>query len=199
MVGGGSAAEEPVAAMSVAAPDELRLLRRIGKGDLRAFEQLYRAYYPRLARFLANLVRRPELVEELVNDTLLAVWSRPDGYAGSSRLSTWMFAIAYRKAMRARRRWDEPVEDKYAELREAPDAGPEQELGRRQARQALLQAMARLSPDHRAVVDLSYFQELGYREIAEIMGCPVDTVKTRMFHARRSLKTALAGSLVDWL
>jgi RNA polymerase sigma-70 factor (ECF subfamily) len=63
----------------------------------------------------------------------------------------------------------------------------------------LLAAMAELSADHRAVVDLTYFHEMGYREIAEIMGCPVDTVKTRMFHARRRLKDLLSGSLTEWL
>ena len=69
----------------------------------------------------------------------------------------------------------------------------------RQAREVLLRAMAELSPDHRAVIDLTYFHQLGYREIAELMGCPPDTVKTRMFHARRRLKTKLSGELADWL
>ena len=59
--------------------------------------------------------------------------------------------------------------------------------------------MEGLSPEQRAVVDLTYFHGLGYREIAEILNCPVDTVKTRMFHARRRLKQALPGTLADWL
>ena len=59
--------------------------------------------------------------------------------------------------------------------------------------------MQSLSPDHRAVVDLTYFHDLGYREIAEIMDCPVDTVKTRMFYARRHLKKCLEGELPDWI
>ena len=65
--------------------------------------------------------------------------------------------------------------------------------------QALLGAIGQLSPNHRAVVDLTYFHGAGYREIAEIMDCPVDTVKTRMFHARRHLKRMLAGEFADWL
>ena len=59
--------------------------------------------------------------------------------------------------------------------------------------------MDSLSADHRAVVDLTYFHGMGYREIAEIMHCPVDTVKTRMFHARRRLKEAMPASMTDWL
>ena len=181
------------------AHDELRLLQRISGGDRRAFEDLYRLYPPRLTRFLANLVRKPELVEEVVNDTLMAVWTRPDGFNGTSKLSTWIFAIAYRKALKARRRHDEPMEDKDAETRESADFDPEQQVGHRQVHEALRSAMSELSEDHRTVVDLTYFHEIGYREIAEIMACPVDTVKTRMFHARRCLKRALAGNLADWL
>jgi RNA polymerase sigma-70 factor (ECF subfamily) len=59
--------------------------------------------------------------------------------------------------------------------------------------------MNELSADHRMVLDLTYYHEMGYREIAEIMDCPVDTVKTRMFHARRHLKKRLAGALEDWV
>jgi RNA polymerase sigma-70 factor (ECF subfamily) len=114
-------------------------------------------------------------------------------------VSTWIFAIAYRKALKASRRFDEPIEDPDADLRMSGEDGPEQHLGRRQVREALVDAMRQLSPDHRTVVDLTYFHEFGYREIAEIMDCPVDTVKTRMFHARRCLKSVLAGKLSDWV
>jgi RNA polymerase sigma factor (sigma-70 family) len=179
--------------------DEARLIRRVAGGDRRAFETLYRLYHPRLARFLLNILRKPELVEEVINDTLVAVWRRPDSYNGSSKLSTWIFAIAFRKALKARSRLDEPVEDKDPDSRPSDEAGPEQQLGLRQAQQVLLEALKELSPDHRTVVDLTYFHEFGYREIAEIMDCPVDTVKTRMFHARRNLRNMLAGGLADWL
>jgi RNA polymerase sigma factor (sigma-70 family) len=179
--------------------DEMHLMRLVARGDRRAFESLYRMYHLRLARFLFNLVRKPEVIEEVVNDTLLAVWRRPENFSGKSKLSTWIFAIAYRKALRARSRLDEPLEESDTETRASEEAGPEEQLGRGQTHEALLGAMGSLSADHRAVVHLTYFQELGYKEIAEIMDCPVDTVKTRMFYARRSLKNALSGSLVDWL
>ena len=179
--------------------DEARLIGRIADGDLRAFEELYRIYHPRLTRFLVNMTRRDQLVEEVFNDTMLIVWNRAGGYNGSSKVSTWIFAIAYRKALNALRRLDEPVEDKHADTRESPEAGPEQQVGSRQAQELLLNALGGLSANHRAVVDLTYFHEIGYAEIADIMDCPVDTVKTRMFHARRHLKSKLAGSLADWL
>jgi RNA polymerase sigma-70 factor (ECF subfamily) len=179
--------------------DEALLIRRVVRGERRAFEELYRLYHPRLTRFLSNMLRKPELVEEVLNDTLMAVWRKPDSYNGESKLSTWIFAIAYRKALRARYRLDEPMEDNRADFRASEEASPEQRLGQRQVQEILLNAMDGLSTDHRTVVDLTYFHAMPHREIAEIMACPVDTVKTRAFHARRHLKNALAGSLADWL
>ena len=190
---------EPGSASKWSESDDARLIARIVAQDLRAFETLYRAYYPRLTRFLLNILRRAHLAEEVLNDTLMVVWRQPERYNGKSKVSTWIFAIAYRKALKALRRQDEPVEDRDAELRASPEAGPEQQLGRRQVQEVLLEAISELSSDHRAVVYLTYFHEAGYREIAELMDCPVDTVKTRMFHARRRLRNKLPGKLADWL
>jgi RNA polymerase sigma-70 factor (ECF subfamily) len=178
---------------------EAALFARVARKDRRAFEDLYRAYHPRLTRFLFNMTRRPPLVEEVLNDTMLTVWDRPERFNGTSRLSTWIFAIAYRKALSALRRQDVPIEDVGAEKRPADDAGPERRLGDQQVGAVLRRALDELSADHRAVIELTYYHDMGYREIAEIMGCPVDTVKTRMFHARRHLKRMLAGRLADWL
>jgi RNA polymerase sigma factor (sigma-70 family) len=178
---------------------DVQLIGRIVRRDPRAFEELYRAYHPRLSRFVFNILRRAHVAEEVLNDTLMVVWRQPERYNGRSKVSTWIFAIAYRQAMKALRRCDDPVEDRQAETRPSAEAGPEQQLGRRQAQDVLLRAIGELSPDHRAVIDLTYFHEIGYREIAELMECPPDTVKTRMFHARRHLKNKLCGELADWL
>ena len=167
--------------------------------DIHAFEDLYRIYSPRLTRFLSKLVGRPPIVEEVMNDTLMVVWDRAHSFNGASKLSTWIFGIAYRKAMKALRKQDEPVEDPWAEQRVSLDPTPEDALGRQRAQVLLQRAINELSDDHRTVIELTYFHEMGYREIAEIMACPVDTVKTRMFHARRHLKRRLSGELPDWI
>ena len=190
---------EPEPASPHLASSDALLIERISRKDLRAFEQLYRAYHPRLTRFLLNIVRRTHLAEEVLNDTMMVVWRQSDRYNGRSKVSTWIFAIAYRQALKALRRRDDPVEDREAGARPSGEAGPEQELSRRQVKQTLVGAINELSTAHRAVVDLTYFHEIGYREIAELMECPVDTVKTRMFHARRHLKSKLPGELADWL
>jgi len=176
------------------------LVAAVRARDLRAFEQLYRRYQPRLTRFVGTLLRSPGLVEEVVNDTLMVLWQKASDFTGASRLSTWLFAIAYRKAVRARAREPLAVAEDAAVLAEVADDGSaDAGLSRDRTRQALQRAMGVLSAEHRAVVDLTYFHEIGYREIAEILGCPVDTVKTRMFHARRQLRRAMAGELADWI
>ena len=186
-------------AASPAEPAEASLIGRIAARDLRAFEVLYRAYHTRLTRFLERLTRRATLVEEVLNDTMLVVWNRADTYNGRSKVSTWIFAIAYRKALKALQRIDEPIEDPEPEQRASADAGPEQRLGQQEVRSALARALDDLTAEHRAVIELTYFHGIGYREIAQIVDCPVDTVKTRVFHARRRLRALLTGELGDWL
>ena len=176
--------------------DEAALLRQVSERDRRAFELLYRVYYRRLTRFLAQVTRRPQLVDEIVNDTTLVVWRKAATFNHASRVSTWIFAIAYRKALKALRRAAEPPPPPWDGDSGWSD-GPETELIARESRNRLRRALDGLSADQRAVVELTYFHGYAYREIAQIVGCPVDTVKTRMFHARRKLKVLLDGNRED--
>jgi RNA polymerase sigma-70 factor (ECF subfamily) len=196
--------QEKVGSVPTAPPrrggsDEVRLVERVSARDPDAFEQLYRLYQPRLHRFLVNLLRCTQLVEEVLDDTMIVVWQSAHRFRGASKVSTWIFAIAYRKALKARTRWSQPIEDEDRDSRTDSGPGPEQQLQRQRLHQSLLAAMNQLSANHRAVIDLTYFHGLGCREIAEIMECPVDTVKTRTFHARRRLRDSLSGAVADWL
>jgi len=179
--------------------EERELIERVRGRELAAFEKLYRLYQPRLTRFLSNVVQRPQVLEEVVDDTMMVVWDTAGNFRGASKLSTWIFSIAYRKALKARARWPDPVEEDPRDNRTSDEPGPDEHLQQDRLHDALVGAMDSLSADHRAVVDLTYFHSMGYREIAEIMDCPVDTVKTRMFHARRRLREALGGTSADWL
>jgi RNA polymerase sigma factor (sigma-70 family) len=160
-------------------------------GSVQAFETLYRIYRPRLARFLRRVTHRPHLADELLNDTMLAVWRKARTYNGSSKVSTWIFAIGYRKALKACKRVDDPV--RAAPDLEPAEAAPERELLRLELHARIDSAMRGLSAEQRTVVELNYFQDLDYPEIAAIVDCPLGTVKTRMFHARRKLERLLAG------
>lgn len=172
---------------------EQELLAGIARGRQHDFEALYRLYHPRLQRFIGQMARHPELVDEVLDDTMMVVWQRADAFDGRSKLSTWIFGIAYRKTLKALGRLDPPQEDDDPEAQTDPGPGPERQLGLAQTRQLLRRALEQLSPDHRAVVELGYFQELAYGEIAAIVDCPPETVKTRMFYARRRLRALLDG------
>ena len=180
---------------------ETFLVSRVVERDLRAFHELYGSYQPRLTRFLGRMTQNPALVDEIVNDTMMVVWEKVASFKGESKLSTWIFAIAYRKAAKALKSYKakEPVEHKLDTEIEVYEPAQEAHIHDQKVHTLLRNAMMKLSPDHRAVVDLAYFHDMGYREIADIMSSPVDTVKTRMFHARRALKATLSGEIADWL
>ncbi len=175
------------------ANDELALLRRVAAKDRKAFEVLYHLYYRRLFGYLLKLTRRADLIEEVLNDVMLAVWNGAAGFDGRSRPSTWIFGIAYHKALKAlARRPEEPEE--ATERPEPVDAEePESLAARRELAGVLGRALGALPPDQRAVVELTYYYGMAYQEIAQVVGCPVNTVKTRMFHARRRLREMLPG------
>ena len=177
--------------------DEFALIDRIAKGDGDAFESLYHCYYPRLRRFLERMMRRPQLVEEILNDTMLVVWRKAHTYNLHSKVSTWIFAIAFRKALKALKRVDDTVDFDPEEGVSPAKSEPEDELMQQELRVLLSHATTGLSAEQRAVIELTYYHGYAYREIAEIMGCPVGTVKTRMFRARRRLKALLAGRVED--
>ena len=181
--------------------DDRRLVAHVCRHEMPAFEALYRRYHPRLARFLNRMLRPQHLIEEVLNDTLLVVWNQADRYNGQSKVSTWIFAIAYRKALKAIDRHDEPMPAPLDDDQPAVDAAehPEARLSLSQARAAIDVALRSLSVDQRAAVELTYFHGFSYPEIAQIVECPTDTVKTRMFHARKRLKVAVGGQLDDWL
>jgi RNA polymerase sigma-70 factor (ECF subfamily) len=170
---------------------DLALIDRVAAGDLHAFETLYRIYHPRLDRFLSLMTARRTLVEEVLNDTMLVVWRRSDTYNRQSKVSTWIFAIAYRTALKALRDQDEPVDAGAADELSSDDPGPEQQLMAGQMRSQLVRGLEALSAEQRSVLVLTYFHDLPYSEIARIVDCPVDTVKTRVFHGRRRLRALL--------
>jgi RNA polymerase sigma factor (sigma-70 family) len=175
---------------------DVLLLQRVIHRDRDAFETLYRVYVRRLTRFLERVTRKPLEVEEVLDDTMMVVWDKAATFSGHSKVSTWIFSIAYRKALKALRSLDEPVEcdDNDWPLNEV---GPEGPLMQRELRQVLGRALARLSPQQRAVVELVFFHGCAYGEISQIVGCPIGTVKTRMFHALRKLRAMLSDIRED--
>ena len=174
-----------------ACPDEDSLIARVTVRDRAAFELLYRAYYPRLRRFLERVTRRPQIVDEIVNDTMFVVWRKAHTYDVRAQLSTWIFGIAFRRALKAMKGMDEPVDFDADATFDTTCAGPESIAFAAETRASLGRALGALSPEHRTVIELTYYQGYSCAEIARVMQCPVNTVKTRMFHARRRLRVLL--------
>lgn len=165
------------------------LLQRMAEGDRAALSTLYRSYHGRLNRFLSRLTRRPDIIEEVINDCFWIVWQKAGSFRGDSRPSTWIMGIAYRCGLKALRvHGDEPVDDSnmpddltFADM---PDED-------RELRDWLGKGLERLSPEQKTVVELVY--GIGHKldEVAAIMQCPVGTVKARLFHARVKLRNVL--------
>jgi RNA polymerase sigma-70 factor, ECF subfamily len=169
---------------------EVELITRIAAGDRKAFEELYGLYHRRLARFLTRLTRRYDVAEEVINDTFYIVWRKAGEFRGESQPSTWILGIAYRKARNAFRSSSRIL------AVENPDASPppltsDESLRTEELRDWLVHALVQLPVEQRLAVELCY--ELGYscEEISTIMSCPVNTVKTRLFHARAKLQKLL--------
>jgi RNA polymerase sigma-70 factor, ECF subfamily len=173
---------------------DIALLRRVAEGDRAALRELYTAYYHPVLRFVYRLTGRLDLAQEGVNDVMLVVWRKAASFGERSTVSTWIMGIAYRKALKAlqaARRWTDRFKaadyDAWIERSEpGPEQSPDTDL-----KDLLDEGMRHLSPEHRAVVELTYYYGCSYEEIAAIAGCPVNTVKTRMFHARAKLKKLL--------
>jgi len=180
--------EMSLRAMSGAAR-EADLIARIAEHDRKALEELYFLYHRRMARFLTRLTRRYDLAEEIINDTFYVVWRKAGSFRGDSQPSTWLLGIAYRTARNALRSAARgAAENPPAELLPLTHEGPADSA---ELRDWLGQALEQLPAEQRLAVELCY--ELGHscEEIAVIMGCPVNTVKTRLFHARAKLQKLL--------
>lgn len=173
---------------------DLDLLGRIARGDRAAFEAFYRDYHGRLTRFLARLTPQRPLVEEVVNDTLWTVWRSATTFRGSSQVSTWVMGIAWRCGLKALRRSGGEVLEPMPEHADSLVSHPFVED---ETRDWIRQGLRQLPAEQRTALELVYYFGHSLEEIAEIMDCPVGTVKGRLFHARiklRNLLPALGGA-----
>lgn len=173
-------------------PDrDLLRLRRL-RTDTSAFESLYREFYPRLFEFIVRILGHPDGVEETINDTMLVVWNKAEEFRGDSKVSTWIFGIAYRKALKrlkANKRKAERELQRDVEQEDTRDPADAAMHG--YAVERIREAVSRLPAAQKSIVHLAFFYGYSYSEIAKIVDCPVNTVKTRMFYARERLRPVL--------
>jgi RNA polymerase sigma-70 factor, ECF subfamily len=174
--------------------DDAELLARITKSDRAAFHALYVRYYHALLRFAYRLTRDLEAAQETVNDVMFIVWQSAATFAGKSKVSTWIMGIAYHKSLKhlqKSRLWTSRF--KAADVSDAIElsslAGALTDG--LDVHDLLERGLRALPAKQRAAMELTYYYGFSYEEIAAIMDCPVNTVKTRMFHAREKLKRTL--------
>jgi RNA polymerase sigma-70 factor, ECF subfamily len=180
-----------------ATSDEV-LIGRIAKGDRLAMQVLFARHHVRVYRFVLRLVGNPTVAEDLISDVFLDVWRQADKFEGRSAVSTWMLAIARFKALSAlRKKPDEELDEETAETIEDTSDNPEVSLEKKDKSVVLRQCLEKLSPEHKEIIDLVYYHEKSVEEVAEIVGIPENTVKTRMFYARKKLAELLQAAGVE--
>jgi RNA polymerase sigma-70 factor (ECF subfamily) len=187
----------PAAASGVEDPSvpeaDAVLVGRVAVGDAAALTALYRRHADRLFGYLQRYSGDRMLAEELLQDTLLAVWRSAHLYAGRSSVQTWMFGIARRQAhnrVRVRQPQQVPLDQLVGWADPAP--GPAEWATATAQRAAIADAFAALALQHREVLALAFAARMPHREIAEVLDVPLGTVKSRLHHARAALHRALA-------
>ena len=171
------------------AESDKALLQAVARGDRRALRELYASCHGRLFRFLMRVTRDPGLAEEILNDTMWVVWRNAGSFREESQVSTWITGIAYRRALKglASRRREAMIVTRDLDGIEGTDADIDlstSDMDEMETRDWIDVAMSQLSPEHRLTLELAYYMGETCENIAQIAGCPVGTVKTRLHHAR---------------
>lgn len=163
-----------------------QLLKSVAAGDREAITDLYNLYFPRLFSFLYRLSPDYCLTEEVVNDVMLIVWRDADKFRGSSKVSTWILGIGYRQCLKRLRKRRLPQANTREICESQFDGCETVELD-----DVIAKAFEALSPEHRMMIESVLYLGMTYQEVAEMAGCPVNTAKSRVHHARKKLRATL--------
>lgn len=189
----------PRSPRSVDTSDEA-LIGAVAGGDRPALEVLYARHNVRVYRFVLRIVGNDALAEDIVSDVFLEVWRHAERFSARSQVSTWLLAIARNKALSAlRRRSCDHLDEQAAAAIEDPADGPDVAVQAKDRSVALRTCLSQLSATQREVIDLAYYHEKSIEEVAQIVGVPENTVKTRMYYARRRMAELLKADGFDEL
>jgi RNA polymerase sigma factor (sigma-70 family) len=171
------------------------LLHRTAKGDRQAFTQLYQTLERPVFRFVLSKLNDPHEAADILNEVFMDLWRTAGRFEGRSTVKTWIFGIAYRKTMDHFRKTRRVTvsDDIPEEIDESPDALTC--LAAAEEADHVRHCLGTLSPDHRAAIELAFYEDLSYGEIAGITGAPEGTIKTRVFHAKKLLLHCLGSRM----
>jgi RNA polymerase sigma-70 factor (ECF subfamily) len=174
------------------------LIGRIANGDRLAMQVLYARHHVRVFRFVVRLVRNESTAEDLISEVFLDIWRQAGRFEGRSSVSTWMLAIARFKALSAlRRRPNEELdEDSHVAIEDGSD-DPQVALEKKDKSALIRKCLEGLSTQHREIIDLVYYHDKSVEEVAQVVGIPENTVKTRMFYARKRLGELLKAAGIE--
>jgi len=174
------------------------LIGRIASGDRLAMKVLFARHHLRVFRFVVRLVRDEGVAEDLISEVFLDVWRQAGRFEGRSAVATWLLAIARFKALSAlRRKPDQELDEEAAGAIEDQSDDPEVVLAKKDKGAVIRECLKGLSVEHREIIDLVYYHEKSVEEVAEIVGIPEATVKTRMFYARKKLGELLKAAGIE--
>lgn len=179
---------------------DVELVHRIAANEEAALRELYAAYGQRLYAYALRLTGDPAQAEDVVQDTLVAVWRLAGRFRGEGRVVAWLLGIVHHTAMKAIRHPFQPISEAMEETLTSPKPSPEESAHAGERAQWVQRGLQSLSPDHRAVLELVFYQGLSLQEVAQVCGCPLGTVKSRLSYARQHLRSALSHSphVEDW-
>jgi RNA polymerase sigma-70 factor (ECF subfamily) len=189
--------ESPSLSANPATSDEV-LIGRIANGDRLAMQVLFARHHVRVYRFVLRLVLNEAAAEDLISEVFLDVWRQAGRFEGRAAVSTWLLAIARFKSLSAlRRKPEQELDEETAAAIEDPSDTPDVTLEKKEKGEVIRQCLTSLSAEHREVVDLVYYHEKSVEEVAQIVGIPEATVKTRMFYARKKLAELLKAQGIE--
>ncbi len=184
---------------------DLDAIRRCLAGDREAFGELVERWQDRIFGAVRRMVRDDETARDLAQETFVRAYVKLSSFEGGSAFGTWLYAIAVNKVrgeMRKRAALKRSDPASLDALRESADVEPADAAPGAAERVATAEQCARLraeldrlDPEHREVVVLREFEDLSYEEIAEIVGVPVGTVRSRLFRARAELRERMADEV----
>lgn len=174
------------------------LVKRIASGDRLAMKVLFSRHQVHVYRFALRLVRDETMAEDVISDVFMDLWRQAGRFEARSAVSTWLLAITRNKAYSLlRKRREAGLDDEFAETIEDEADDPEIVLQKQDKGLAIRACLDKLTVEHREVIDLVYYHERSVEEAARIVGIPENTVKTRLFHARKKLGELLKSAGID--
>jgi RNA polymerase sigma-70 factor (ECF subfamily) len=180
--------------MATTTEEEIRLIARAKRGDLGAFEALYEMYKASIYRTSLAITNDRLAAEEILQETFLRAFKHINNVREGVSLSPWLYRIAVNLAYdwtARHRRWPAALDDIIEQLITPAVASPEQTVEERELYELVYEAINKLEFKQRASLVLFYLHDFSLNEIAEIMDCPVGTVKSRLHYARENLRREL--------